>query len=82
MKRGHTLADVNRALQAFRRAAQRTPREQADDRMQRAKDWMTAAAQAALAGDTEAADLGDRARHELEAARLNLQRIDAEEAQC
>lgn len=79
MKPGHTLQDARDALRAFGLLAARTPREEADERMRRAKQRMTEAAQAAIDGAPDAADLGDRARAELRAAQLHLQRIEGEE---
>lgn len=74
-----TNADVSAALRAFGLLAQRTPREEAEERMHRAKQRMTATAQAVLDGDPDAAHLGDTARAELDAAREDLQRFGAEE---
>jgi hypothetical protein len=79
MKPGHTPEAARQALHAFRLLAQRSPREQAEERMRRAKARMTQAAQALIDGSADAAALGDRARAELRAAQFNLQRVEGEE---
>ena len=71
---------VAQAMELMRRLCELTPREQAEARLRKAKAMMTAASEAVLSGDPEAADLGDRALIELEAARRALARLDAEAA--
>lgn len=70
-------ADVRHALKTFAMLAQRTPREKAEERMRYAKRLMSEAAQAVIDRAPDAAELGDRARAELEAARTALRHAEA-----